>query len=242
MGRPYPTASHLATHPSLEKGQNSLRAAGALPAGLLGPSGRRQRGAEARRPCPLLTFPPARRPLPTRQRPRRRGGAILGRRAEKVRPPGAAPRAAESKGARQRGGHGAGEPGWAGRCRADRGVRALTVLLGAGGGAEQQQERSPTERLHGWGRRRGAEGAGEKSSEARAEETERRFRGGDPMAMSRPTGSAGGGGDCAAPSRLRLHLRRAGGGGGGGGSSSRASRALLNRRPPYLHLPAPGRN
>lgn len=144
----------------------------------------------------------------------------------------------KARGPARGGGHGAGEPGWAGRCRADTGVRALTVLLGAGGGTEQQQERSPAKRLHGWGRRRGAEGAGEKSSEARAEKTERCFRGGDPMAMSRPTGSAGGGGDCAAPSRLRLHLRRAGGGGdgggggGGGGSSSRASRALLNRRPP----------
>lgn len=43
--------------------------------------------------------------------------------------------------------------------------------------------------------------------------------------VSCPTGSAGGGG-CAAPSRLRLHLRRAGG--GGGGSSSRCA------LPPYL--------
>lgn len=40
--------------------------------------------------------------------------------------------------------------------------------------------------------------------------------------VSRPTGSAGGGG-CAAPSRLWLHLGRAGG--GGGGSSSPAGRA-----------------
>lgn len=52
---------------------------------------------------------------------------------------------------------------------------------------------------------------------------------------SRPTGSAGGGG-CAAPSRLRLHLGRAGGG-GSGSSSSRAGRAaMLNRRPLPLHL------
>lgn len=90
-----------------------------------------------------------------------------------------------------------------------RGARALTVL-GSGDGAEhQQQERSPAERLHGWGGRRGAERPGE-GPRGRGHRAALRARQQRRSGVSRPTGSAGAGG-CAAPSRLRLHLGRAGG-------------------------------
>lgn len=138
------------TRPSLQKYENFLRDPRAFTS-----SGRRQRAAEPRRPCPPPHLP-ARRAAPPRPpaapAPRARHFAGL---REAGRPPG---RLCGRRGATEAAaqGHREGEPG-CGVPRGERRVRTLTAVLSADGGAEQQQERSPAERLHGSGRRRGAE-------------------------------------------------------------------------------------
>lgn len=134
----------------------------ALPRGCRAPpaADKGTRRASGRAPLPpLLTFPPAGRPLPACQRARAPGGegAPFCGAVRSGTPGGAARRAAEGegRGGSQSGGARLGVCG--GVCRADREVRVLTGLLSAGDGAEQQQERSPAERLHSSGRRRGAQ-------------------------------------------------------------------------------------
>lgn len=192
--------------------------------GLPGPYGWGQRDAGL--PPPHLPARGAAPPIPAMD-PDGEGAPFCGV-ARSGSPSGAAPRATEGeRGNRKGGGAGTrlGEGVQGGKRGADtHGYSGRKRRCKAAVGAQLRRAAS-------W--LGSAEGPGKSPPRARAEERERCLRDGR-ADVSHPTGSAGGGG-CAAPSRLRLHLRRA-----GGSSSSRASRALLNRHPPPFPLTAPG--
>lgn len=222
-----PPASHLATRPSVEKDEAFPSRRSGSPPGAVD-KGARRPGA----PAPFSPFLPRGGPSPPASgpaAPAERGRHFVAPHGAE-RPPGRLHGRREGeRGRRTR--NPARRGGSAGRTKGCGHSRFCWAQAAAQSSSRSAAPQSGFMAQSGGGVRRGRgrvlRGAGGGDGAVRARRR---------TDVSRPTGSAGGGG-CAAPSRLRLHLGRAGGG-GGSSSSSPAGRAVKPPPPP----PLPGRN